>query len=48
MRTGGKPIESGPPIGIIAYEAMMLFALSAAFVDGAVRDAPALLAGQGL
>ena len=32
LRTGGKPVESGPPIGIIAYEAMMLFALSAAFV----------------
>ena len=32
LRTGGKPIESGPPIGIIAYESMMLFALSAAFI----------------
>ena len=49
-RTGGKPDpESGPPIGIIAYESMMLFALSARpSCDGAVRDAPALVAGQGL
>lgn len=31
LRTGGKPIESAPPIGIIAYEVMMLFALTAAF-----------------
>lgn len=31
LRTGGKPILSGPPTGIIAYEIMMLFALSAAF-----------------
>ncbi len=31
LRTGGKPIESGPPVGIIAYEVMMLFALGAAF-----------------
>ena len=31
LRTGGKPIESGPPMGIIAYETMMLIALSAAF-----------------
>jgi len=28
---GGKPISPAPPIGIIAYEMMMLFALSAAF-----------------
>ncbi len=32
IRTGGKPIEAGPPFGIIAYESMMLFALTAAFV----------------
>ncbi|MBV9851798.1 MAG: DUF3341 domain-containing protein [Armatimonadetes bacterium] len=32
LRTGGKPVESGPPIGIIAYEAMMLFALGSAFL----------------
>ncbi len=32
IRTGGKPIMSGPPIGIIAYEFMMLFALGSAFV----------------
>lgn len=31
-RTGGKPIESGPPIGIIMYEIMMLSALTAAFL----------------
>ena len=31
IRTGGKPILSAPPIGIIAYELMMLFALGAAF-----------------
>lgn len=31
LRTGGKPIESGPPIGIISYEVMMLVALTAAF-----------------
>jgi hypothetical protein len=31
LRTGGKPILAGPPIGIITYEIMMLFALSAAF-----------------
>ena len=29
---GGKPISPAPSIGIIAYEMMMLFALSAAFV----------------
>jgi hypothetical protein len=28
---GGKPISPAPPIAIIAYETMMLFALSAAF-----------------
>ncbi len=32
LRTGGKPILAGPPIGIIAYEIMMLFALTAAFL----------------
>ena len=32
LRTGGKPIESGPPIGIISYEMMMLFALGSAFI----------------
>lgn len=32
LDTGGKPIESGPPIGIIAYEIMMLVALTAAFL----------------
>jgi len=31
IRVGGKPISPAPPIGIIAYEMMMLFALSAAF-----------------
>lgn len=30
-RTGGKPIASGPPTAIIAYEAMMLIALVGAF-----------------
>ena len=33
IRTGGKPIESGPPIAIIAYEAMMLVALGVAFLS---------------
>lgn len=32
LDTGGKPIMSGPPIGIIAYEMMMLVALTAAFL----------------
>jgi hypothetical protein len=32
LDTGGKPILSGPPIGIIAYEVMMLVALTAAFL----------------
>jgi hypothetical protein len=32
LRTGGKPILSGPPIGIIAYEMMMLVALTTAFI----------------
>ncbi len=32
LRTGGKPILSGPPIGIIAYEIMMLVALTTAFL----------------
>ncbi len=32
IRVGGKPISPVPPIGIIAYEMMMLFALSAAFI----------------
>jgi hypothetical protein len=32
LRQGGKPILSGPPIAIIAYEVMMLSALTAAFV----------------
>ena len=32
LRVGGKPISPVPPIGIIAYEMMMLFALSAAFL----------------
>ncbi len=32
LRTGGKPIVAGPPIGIIAYEMMMLVALTAAFL----------------
>ncbi len=31
IRVGGKPISPVPPIGIIAYEMMMLFALSGAF-----------------
>ena len=31
IRVGGKPISPVPPTGIIAYEMMMLFALSAAF-----------------
>ena len=31
IRVGGKPISPAPPIAIIAYEMMMLFALSAAF-----------------
>ena len=31
VRVGGKPISPIPPIGIIAYEMMMLFALSGAF-----------------
>ena len=31
LRVGGKPISPAPPIAIIAYEMMMLFALSAAF-----------------
>ncbi len=30
---GGKPISPAPPIGIIAYEMMMLFALTAAFLS---------------
>jgi hypothetical protein len=32
IRVGGKPISPAPPIAIIAYETMMLFALSAAFI----------------
>src|SRR5579875_324807 len=32
LRTGGKPVLPGPPYFIIAYEAMMLTALVAAFV----------------
>jgi hypothetical protein len=32
LRTGGKPILSGPPIAIISYEFMMLFALVFAFL----------------
>lgn len=32
LRTGGKPILSGPPTAIIAYEVMMLIALSGAFL----------------
>ncbi len=32
IRTGGKPIASGPPTAIIAYEIMMLIALVGAFV----------------
>ncbi len=32
LRTGGQPIMAGPPIGIIAYEMMMLSALTAAFL----------------
>ena len=31
IRVGGKPISPVPPTGIIAYEMMMLFALTAAF-----------------
>jgi hypothetical protein len=31
IRQGAKPVLSGPPIGIISYEFMMLAALSAAF-----------------
>ncbi len=31
IRVGGKPVSPVPPIGIIAYEMMMLFALSGAF-----------------
>ena len=31
IRVGGKPISPAPPIAIIAYEMMMLFALSGAF-----------------
>ena len=31
IRTGGKPIISWPPVGIITYEFMMLFALVACF-----------------
>ena len=31
QRVGGKPISAAPPTAIIAYEMMMLFALSAAF-----------------
>ena len=31
IRVGGKPISAVPPTGIIAYEMMMLFALTAAF-----------------
>jgi len=37
LRQGGKPILSGPPIAIIAYEVMMLSALTAAFVF-AIRE----------
>ena len=32
IRTGGKPIASGPPTAIIAYEVMMLIALVGAFI----------------
>ena len=32
IRVGGKPISAVPPTGIIAYEMMMLFALTAAFL----------------
>jgi len=32
LRTGGKPIAAAPPIGIISYEFMMLFALVFAFL----------------
>ena len=32
IRQGAKPVLSGPPIGIISYEFMMLSALTAAFV----------------
>jgi hypothetical protein len=31
LDTGGRPILSGPPIGIIAYEIMMVVALTATF-----------------
>lgn len=31
QRVGGKPVSAAPPTAIIAYEMMMLFALSAAF-----------------
>ena len=31
IRVGGKPISPAPPIAIICYEMMMLFALSGAF-----------------
>ncbi len=31
IRVGGKPISPAPPIAIISYEMMMLFALSGAF-----------------
>jgi len=31
LRQGAKPVLSGPPIGIISYEFMMLSALTAAF-----------------
>jgi hypothetical protein len=32
LRQGAKPVLSGPPIGIISYEFMMLSALTAAFL----------------
>lgn len=32
LRTGGKPIASGPPTAIITYEVMMLIALVGAFL----------------
>jgi hypothetical protein len=32
LRTGGKPVASGPPTAIIAYEVMMLVALTGAFI----------------
>lgn len=31
IRVGGKPVSAAPPIAIISYEMMMLFALSGAF-----------------